>query len=182
MTNGLPGAKPAPEKPVVPVVSETAPSLDELSTVEADELARESLAETQDDVLHAETKSELEAAKEAATRPGAVATGQVVKAPKDETIIEVEKVLEQGIGPFYSTLPAEAKALFRKKGEEAATEIAEMVRALNVKVKRVLELIYAWLKTIPGVNKFFLEQEAKIKTDRIVELVEAMKEEREKRV
>lgn len=162
------------EKPVAPLAGAEASS-DELSSVEADERAREALAETKDDVLHAETKSELEAAKEAATPSASVATGQAVKAPKDEAIIEVEKVLEQGIGPFYSSLPPEAKTLFRKKGEEAATEIAEMVRMLNVKVKRVLELIYVWLKTIPGVNKFFLEQEAKIKTDRIMELIETRK-------
>jgi hypothetical protein len=27
-----------------------------------------------------------------------------------------------------------------------------------------------WLKLLPGVNRFFLEQEAKIKTDRIIHL------------
>jgi len=27
-----------------------------------------------------------------------------------------------------------------------------------------------WLKLIPGVNKFFLEQEAKIKTDEVLKL------------
>jgi len=27
-----------------------------------------------------------------------------------------------------------------------------------------------WLKILPGVNKFFLEQEAKIKTDKILAL------------
>ena len=57
-----------------------------------------------------------------------------------------------------------------------------MVRGFRVKVKRVLELIYEWLKTIPGVNKFFLEQEAKIKTDEIMELEKVLKEEAMKRV
>lgn len=166
------------EKLVAPLAGAEASS-DEMSSVEADERAREALVETMDDVLHAETKSELEAAKEAVP---IVSAGQTVKLPKDETVIEVEKVLESGIGPFYASLPPDAKPLFLKKGEEAATEIAEMVRSLNVQVKRVLELIYAWLRTIPGVNKFFLEQEAKIKTDRIVELVETIKEEKMKQV
>lgn len=91
--------------------------------------------------------------------------------------IEVEKVLEDGLGPFYASLPPEAKPLFKEKGELAAREISEMLRTLHVNVKRVLQLIYQWLKVIPGVNKFFLEQEAKIKTDRIM----ALEEERRKR-
>ena len=36
--------------------------------------------------------------------------------------------------------------------------------------RKILKLIRSWLKLIPGVNKFFLEQEAKIKTDKIVDL------------
>ena len=42
----------------------------------------------------------------------------------------------------------------------------------KLKVKKVVNLIKKWLTMIPGVNKFFLEQEAKIKTDEIVKLKE----------
>jgi hypothetical protein len=35
-----------------------------------------------------------------------------------------------------------------------------------------LKLIREWLLIIPGVNKYFLEQEAKIKTDKIQQLYE----------
>lgn len=180
MSNGLATPGPGLEAPkqAPPVAEPSDESLDQLSSVEADERVRETLAEAKDEILHAETKSELEAAQEVTpARPATAGAGQPALPPKDEAIIEVEKILEDGIGPFYASLPAEAKPLFKKKGEEAATEIAEMVRTLKVRVKRALELIYVWLKTIPGVNKFFLEQEAKIKTDRIVELVEARKEE-----
>ena len=44
-----------------------------------------------------------------------------------------------------------------------------MVRAYKVKVRDVVHLIREWLLVIPGVNAFFLEQEAKIKTDRILQ-------------
>ena len=73
-------------------------------------------------------------------------------------------------------MPETAKPLFRKKGEEAAHEISEMVRRLKLEVSKVVRLIRDWLLAIPNVNKFFLEQEAKIKTDRLVDLVEARKE------
>ena len=31
-----------------------------------------------------------------------------------------------------------------------------------------MSLIREWLKVIPGINKFFLEQTVKIKTDKII--------------
>ena len=40
----------------------------------------------------------------------------------------------------------------------------------KIQVKKIFILIISWLKIIPGVNKFFLEQEAKIKADRILDL------------
>jgi hypothetical protein len=40
----------------------------------------------------------------------------------------------------------------------------------KVNVKKVRDLIIKWLRIIPGVNRYFLEQEAKIKSDRLLEL------------
>ncbi|HWQ99284.1 MAG TPA: hypothetical protein VN397_00350 [Candidatus Methylomirabilis sp.] len=182
MSNGrsaAPGTNLEALKPKPPAPEAADQTLDELTSVEADERVRETLTETKDNILHAESKSELEAAKETAVLAAPTAWGAqgVTAVPKDAVIIEVEKLLEEGVGPLFASLPAEAKPLFKKKGEEASREIADMVRSLNVRAKRVLELIYTWLRTIPGVNKFFLEQEAKIKTDRIVELTNVRKEE-----
>lgn len=89
---------------------------------------------------------------------------------KDDVMLDVEEVLEDGMGMLFASLPEEAKPLFRRKGEEAASEISAMLRTARVKTGRVLRLIRDWLLTIPKVNRFFLEQEAKIKTDRILEL------------
>lgn len=156
-----------------------------LSTKEADERVREALPETQDEILHAESSSELEAAKASYAPPpgddGAVRLGSAHES-KDEVTIEVEKVLEEGMGPFFQSLPPEARPLFKQKGEEAALKIGDMLRTLKVNVKKISDLIVAWLKTIPGVNKYFLEQEAKIKTDKIMELVEARKQAQSKEV
>jgi hypothetical protein len=38
-----------------------------------------------------------------------------------------------------------------------------------------VEIIRNWLKLIPRVNKYFLEQESKIKTDRIITLQRKLK-------
>ena len=46
------------------------------------------------------------------------------------------------------------------------------MKSTKVKVKKILKLILEWLRILPGINRFFLEQEAKIKTDRIIQLKE----------
>lgn len=93
-----------------------------------------------------------------------------IEAIKDEVYEEVEKIVEDGLGPFVETMEAGAKDRFLKKGRDVTAIIAGMVRGMHIKTKEVFRLLKEWLLTIPGVNKFFLEQEVKIKTDRIVEL------------
>ena len=41
---------------------------------------------------------------------------------------------------------------------------------IAIKVKKIIGLIIDWLNIIPNVNKFFVKQNAKIKTDKILEL------------
>lgn len=161
--------KPVPETVVPPAE----PSV-EASSVEADEMALEQVAteSSQDDFLHAETE-ETPPEQEAAASTTVATPATIVK---DDVMKEVEKILEDGLGDYFHTLPADAQKRFEKKGEEVAVQVAVMVRGFTVEVKRVLRLIRDWLLTVPGVNKFFLEQEAKIKTDRILALEQAIHE------
>lgn len=87
---------------------------------------------------------------------------------KDEVAQNVESILEDGLGDMYQHLPDDAKVVFKKKGEDVANQISDMVRKAKIQVQKVLQLIRDWLHTIPHANKFFLEQEAKIKTDRVL--------------
>ena len=149
----------------------------EESGVQADAETFKNLAESQDVFLEQESPvTPIEQSKVIEGVPVTTAAAPTV-IPKDEVTIEVEKVLEDGLGDFFKTLPDTAKPKFKQKGEEAATELSGMVRSLKIQVKRALLLIRDWLLTIPGVNKFFLEQEAKIKVDQLLELTEARKEE-----
>lgn len=102
--------------------------------------------------------------------------GGTEAALNDEVSVHVEKILEEGLGPLYASLPENAKPIFKRKGEEAANQISAMVRSLKLEVSKVVRLIRDWLLIIPKVNKYFLEQEAKIKTDMLIEFVEAKKE------
>ncbi len=87
---------------------------------------------------------------------------------KDPTLSEIENVLSENIADLYKKLPAEKKQLFKIEGEKIATQINAMMKSGVLRLKKILELILGWLKIIPGINKFYLEQEAKIKADKIL--------------
>ena len=89
---------------------------------------------------------------------------------KDEVIIKIEKIMEESLNDSYQRLSPVAKQEFKLKGEQTATQIRELLKGSHIKVKKILRLIFDWLRMLPGVNHFFLEQEAKIKTDRIIAL------------
>jgi hypothetical protein len=176
----MPDSAPNMEAPKTPEISEGGV---DLSSAEADRREYEQSAEHEDAILHAEAGDELKAAQatHAQPAPPSPSTEQDVSV-KDEIVIEVEKILEEGIGPFYASLPPEAKPIFKKRGEEVAAQIAEMVKSFHFRIRRAVRLIADWLRTIPGVNKFFLEQEAKIKADLLKQLVEARREDAERNV
>lgn len=91
-------------------------------------------------------------------------------APEVERAAEIERILEDDLATTYFNLPEDKKEEFRVQGEKTAWAINQLLSATKVKVKKIISLIRNWLLIIPGVNKFFLEQEAKIKADKIIKL------------
>jgi len=83
---------------------------------------------------------------------------------------EIEKILEEDLEEIYLNLPVDRQKEFKAKGEETAEEINSLLDRAKIKAKKIIELIVKWLAIIPGVNRFFLEQEAKIKADEIVRM------------
>lgn len=149
--------------------------------IEADRKTQENLAESKDVFLEEPTEMEkAPVTKIIEGQPVTAAPAPAPAVPADEVTLSVEKIMEDGLGSYYTKLTPEAQQKFKVKGEEAAKELAGMVRGLNVKFKRALQILRDWLLCIPGINKFFLEQEAKIKVDRIIELAEAKKEQASK--
>ncbi len=89
---------------------------------------------------------------------------------RDTISVEVEKIMEEGLRDAFVKLPPADREMFKIKGEQTAYQIRDLLRATHVKVKKVFALLMEWLKLLPGVNRFFLEQEAKIKADKIIAL------------
>lgn len=96
-------------------------------------------------------------------------------APLDRLEEEIDDILEEDLKDLYVAMPPDKQVEFRQKGEEARSKIRELVSSAKVNAKKVFALIRGWLKIIPGVNRFFLEQEAKIKTDKILLVTEEEK-------
>lgn len=83
---------------------------------------------------------------------------------------QIEQVLEQGLEGIYLSLPADKKIEFKQAGEKTAHQINLLLLQTKVKIKKIISLVRDWLQIIPGINRFFLEQEAKIKADELINL------------
>lgn len=109
-------------------------------------------------------KAKAPVASEPATTP--VAAGAI--APLDAIAEKIEDILEEDLMDVYLKMAPNQQMAFKQKGEETVSKIRQLLNAAKVNAKKIFELLREWLKMIPGVNRFFLEQEAKIKTDRIL--------------
>jgi len=89
---------------------------------------------------------------------------------KDPVVATVESILTENLGDLYLSLPPDEQQKFKAKGEETTKKIVELLRSAKATFKKIFNLIFDWLKTIPGINKFFTEQEAKIKADKIMKI------------
>lgn len=83
---------------------------------------------------------------------------------------DIEHVLSDGLKELYEALPVEQQRQLKESGELLTVKIQELFVAAKATASSVLALVMAWLKSIPGVNRYYLEQEAKIKTDALLHL------------
>lgn len=83
---------------------------------------------------------------------------------------EIDKILSEGLEDIYLKMSPEKQREFKSVGEETVQLINQMMSQSKIKLQKIVDLIRGWLSIIPGVNKFFLEQEAKIRTDKILKL------------
>ena len=104
--------------------------------------------------------------------PSAVSpSASVSSTPKSEFLLQIENVLAGGLGDIYGRMEPTLKERFKMKGEEVARKIEQVIAHGKYRIQQILTWIKEWLKMIPAVNRFFLEQEAKIKTDKILSMV-----------
>ena len=135
------------------------------STVET-EVTPEAEVEAQVEQPVAEVQPELEPEPEPAQQEPPV-TPETIVPQIDPLYKKIETVLEEDLKDAYLRMDPELQQKFKEKGEETTSKIRELLSATKINTAKIFKLIRKWLKMIPGVNRFFLEQEAKIKTDKI---------------
>lgn len=119
-----------------------------------------------------ETKKEpFDSALPAAVVPSMPSAAPAIS-PETQLQKKVEQVLEEGLEQLYNELPQDDKVKFRRLGEETAVKITALLQQVKVKISQILSLIRRWLLSITGINRYFVEQEAKIKAEKILKLKE----------
>lgn len=83
---------------------------------------------------------------------------------------EIEDILEEDLGDLYMELDPETQKTFKESGEQTISTVMALLHKTKVHTKSIIRAISKWLRIIPGVNKYFVEQEAKLKTDKIIEV------------
>ena len=101
---------------------------------------------------------------------GGLAAGSQAQVYYQARVKAIDDILSAGLHEIYLNMNPAKQKEFKQVGEETVVKIAGLLEKAKVKVDKIIDLIRKWLKIIPGVNKFFLEQEAKIKADRIIKL------------
>lgn len=146
----------------------------EIQPIQAPE-APEALSETDKERVKQEILEEISAQEEkpkAKPAPAQVAQQPAAPAVKSPALVKIENILEEDLQDAYLSLDPVLRQKFKAEGEKTAGKIERLLAETKVKTGKILNLILAWLKLIPGLNRFFLNQEAKIKTDRLVRMRE----------
>lgn len=95
--------------------------------------------------------------------------------PQDRFQKEIEGVLSEGLLENYQKMTPDAQKAFQASGEKAAEEIRQELLLRKINGRKVHDKIKDWMKQVPNLNPFFIEQAAKIRTDKLMALVEEEK-------
>lgn len=150
---------PTPEtapRELPPLAPETAP---------VPETAREERPRTQGEKGAMERAAE--GLKQKIRKPKQPAVAPVIR---DALTMQVEKIMEENLQDAYKALSSVKQQELKIMGERTAYAIRQLLAKTRVKVKKIFTLLLKWLQLLPGVNRYFLEQEAKIKADKILSL------------
>lgn len=115
-------------------------------------------------------KEVAEPKMEAPVQPAPVSVVKTVQliTPYEERRRNIEMTLAKNLEEIYLSMPLDKRAEFKRVGEETSEKINQLLEKTKVNLGKIVTLIRKWLAMLPGVNKLFLEQEAKIRADEIM--------------
>lgn len=83
---------------------------------------------------------------------------------------EIENYLSEGLSETFLAMPPQEQKIFKEEGELTAKKINVLLDATKVSISKIVKLIRHWLRLITSINRFFLDQEAKLKADKIIKI------------
>jgi len=83
---------------------------------------------------------------------------------------EIEAYLSDGLSETFLAMSPVKQKEFKEEGEKTAKKINLLLDAAKININKIIKLIRHWLSLIAGVNRFFLDQETKIKADKIIKI------------
>ncbi len=83
---------------------------------------------------------------------------------------EIDNILSSGLHDIFLKMSPKKQQEFKLAGEDTALKINLLLDKTKINISKIINLIRKWLKIIPNVNEFFLEKEAKIKADKIINI------------
>lgn len=120
-----------------------------------------------------EKKVEKEGAVKAEVKEGASIIPAAASTTDDyhkRREIQIDACLSEGLNETFLAMTPDKQKLFKEEGEVTVKKINILLDATKVNVSKIVKLIKHWLGLITGINRFFLDQEAKIKADKIVRI------------
>lgn len=88
---------------------------------------------------------------------------------------KVENILSANMESIFLSMDSATQLVFKQKGEETARKIYLLLQSGKAQMKKIVVLIFQWLRIIPKVNKHYLQQEAKIKAEEILNMYQNTK-------
>lgn len=99
-----------------------------------------------------------------------VVSGTNLNSEQLRQLKEIDDILSEGLEDVFLALSRDKQAKFKQVGEETKVKINILLQKTQIKVEQIVNLIKKWLGLIPNANYYYLEQEAKIKADKIIKL------------
>lgn len=108
--------------------------------------------------------------------PNVMPAPVAVHQPVNPLVKKIEDTMADGLADAYQAMDPNTQQEFKRVGEETASAISKLLSQSKIQVQKIVNLLLRWLRIIPRVNPYYLEQQAKIKADAIVAMTHPPRE------
>jgi len=119
-----------------------------------------------------EKEKEVYQAPQESSYPEKDSSKEKKETAKETTPLEkVSDILFDGYGQIFEKMSSEKKEKFVGGGKKVAQEVEKSLAKNKINEGKILTAVRQWLRVLDDKNAAFIEQEAKKKTDRILEVL-----------